>query len=122
MSAPQRSKQSGVSLGGLLVIMFVVVIVGIFSLKLIPAYIEYAKCKAAIEAIAGDRSRTGTVAEVRKAFDARSTIDDISAVKAADLEITKEGNDVVISFAYRKEIPVVANIGLYVDFAASSKP
>ena len=122
MRAPQRSKQSGVSLGGLLVIMFMVVIVGIFGLKLIPAYIEYAKCKAAIEAIAGDRSRTGTVAEVRKAFDARATIDDISAVKAADLEVTKDGNDVVISFAYRKEIPVVANIGLYIDFAASSKP
>lgn len=122
MSAPQRSRQSGVSLGGLLVVMFIVVIVGTFSLKLIPVYIEYAKCKAAIEAIAGDRSRTGSVQEVRKAFDARATIDDISAVKAADLEVTKDGNDVVISFAYRKDIPVVANIGLYVDFAASSKP
>ena len=121
MSTAQRSKQAGVTLGGLLMIMFVVVIVGIFGLKLIPAYIEYAKCKSAIEAIAGDRSKTGSVQEVRKAFDARATIDDISAVKAADLEITKDGNDVVLSFAYRKEIPVVANIGLYIDFAASTK-
>jgi len=122
MSVRQRSRQAGVSLGGLLMIMFVVVILGIFGLKLIPAYIEYGKCKAAIEAIAQDRSKTGSVAEVRKAFDARATIDDISAVKAADLEVTKDGNDVVISFSYRKEIPLAGNAGLYIDFAASSKP
>jgi hypothetical protein len=122
MSVAQRSGQAGVSLGGLLVIMFFVVIIGIFALKLIPPYIEYAKCKAAITAIAQDRSKTGSVAEVRRAFGARSMIDDINAVKEADLEVTKEGNDVVISFAYRKEIPLVANAGIYIDFAASSRP
>ena len=122
MTVAQRTTQSGVSLGGLLVILFVVVIVGIFSLKLIPAYIEYGKCKAAIVAIAQDRSKTGSVAEVRKAFDARTIVDDITAVKPTDLEVTKEGNDVVISFAYRKEIPLAGNAGIYIDFAASSKP
>jgi hypothetical protein len=116
----QRAR--GVSLVGLILILFVVVIVGIFSLKLIPAYIEYFKAKAAIEAIAADRSKTGSVNEVRKAFDARATIDDIQAVSASDLEVGKEGNDVVISFSYRKEVPVIANIGLYLDFNASSKP
>jgi Tfp pilus assembly protein PilE len=113
-------KQQGVSLGGLLVVMFIVVIVGIMSLKLIPGYIEYAKAKAAIEAIAADRTRNTSVAEVRKAFDARATIDDITVPNAKDLEITKEGGNVVISFAYRKEFPLFANVGLYVDFAASS--
>jgi uncharacterized protein DUF4845 len=113
-------KQQGVSLGGLLVVMFIVVMVGIMGLKLIPGYIEYAKAKAAIEAIAADRSRTGSVAEVRKAYDARANIDDIANPKTGDLEITKEGGNVVISFAYRKEFPLFANVGLYVDFAATT--
>src|SRR6185503_18397113 len=95
-----RYPQQGVSLMGLIMILFVVVVLGIFGLKLIPVYIEYAKIKSAIEAIAQDRSKTSSVSEVRKAFDARATIDDISAVKAADLEITKDGNDVV----YRKSV------------------
>lgn len=115
-----RQKQQGVSLGGLLIVMFVVVIVGIMSLKLIPGYIEYAKAKAAIEAIAGDRSKSGSVLEVRRAYDARATIDDITIPNAKDLEITKEGGNVVISFSYRKEFPLFANVGLYVDFAAST--
>ena len=115
-----RERQRGVSLGGLLVVVFIVVIVGIAGLRVVPGYIEYAKAKAAIEAIAADRSKTSSVAEVRKAFDARATIDDITIPKAGDLEITKEGGNVVISFAYRKEFPLFANVGLYVDFAASS--
>jgi len=115
-------RQRGVSLGGLLVVLFLLVIVGIFSLKLIPVYIQYFKAKAAIEAVASDRSRTSSVAEIRKAFDARATIDDIEDVKAADLEITKEGSDVVIGFSYRKEVPLFANVGLFVDFVGTSKP
>jgi len=115
------NKQTGLSLSGLLVTLAVAVVLGVFALKLIPSYIEYAKAKAAIVAIAGDRARSASVGEIRKAFDARAMIDDISAVKPSDLEVTKEGNDVVISFAYRKEIPIAGNVGLYVDFVGRSK-
>jgi hypothetical protein len=114
-----RRREQGVSLGGLLAVLFILVIVGIFGMKLIPAYMEYHTIKSAVQAIA--KGKTGSVGEVRKAFNARATIDDISSVKAEDLEITKEGGDVVIGFAYRKEIPLVSNIGLFVDFTGNSK-
>ena len=116
-----RNRQLGVSLMGLLTVLALIVIVGIFSLKLIPAYIEFYKIKAAVVAIAADKSKTSSVAEIRKAFDARASIDDIDTVKAQDLEISKEGGDVVISFAYRKEIGLGGNIGVYVDFKGNSK-
>jgi Tfp pilus assembly protein FimT len=115
------NKQTGLTLSGLLVTLTVAVVLGVFALKLIPSYIEFAKSKNAIQAIAADRSKSSSVNEVRKAFDARAMIDDISAVRGNDLEITKEGNDVVISFAYRKEIPIAGNLGVYVDFVGRSK-
>jgi hypothetical protein len=115
-------RQRGVSLGGLLVVLFVLVIAGIFSLKLIPAYMQYFKARGAIVAIANDDFRRSSVAEIRKAFDARASIDDIEDVKAEDLEITKDGNEVVIGFSYRKEVPLFANVGLFVDFVGTSKP
>jgi Domain of unknown function (DUF4845) len=117
----QRSWQSGVTVTGLILVLFVIIMVGIFGLKLIPVYIEYNKCKNAIEAIAADRSKTSSVAEVRKAFDNRANVDDITVLKGSDLEVTKDGGNVVISFGYRKEVPLFANIGLTVDFAASSR-
>ena len=65
--------------------------------------------------------RSGSVAEIRKAWDQRTMIDEIKVISASDLEITKDGGDVVISFAYKKEVPLFSNIGLYIDFAANSK-
>jgi hypothetical protein len=74
----------------------------------------------AIKAIARE-SNASTPAEVRRAFESRAAIDDINSVKPSDLDITKEGGEMVISFAYRKEVPLFANVGVYVDFAASSR-
>ena len=113
--------QRGISLGGLFVALFVAIVVALLGMKLIPAYMEYATAKNAIQAIAADRVGTTTPQEIRKAFDARANIDDITAIKAADLDITKEGGELVISFAYRKEVPLFSNVGVYMDFAASTK-
>ena len=40
----------------------------------------------------------------------------------AELEIGKDGGEVVISFAYAKKIPLFANVSLLIDFAASTAP
>jgi len=112
--------QRGVTLTGLIVVLFVGVVVLLLAMKLIPPYIEYGTAKKAIEAIARDR-QASTTQEVRRAFDARAAIDNIEVIKATDLEITKEGDGVVIAFAYRKEVPLFANVGVYIDFAANSK-
>jgi hypothetical protein len=114
-----RTHQRGVTLTGLLIWSFAAIIVALFALKLVPAYIEFLTAKKAIYAIAS--SGPGSVAEVRRAFEARATIDDINAVKSSDLEVTKDGRQLVISFSYRKEMPLVANIGLYIDFRADSR-
>jgi sensor histidine kinase regulating citrate/malate metabolism len=110
----------GVTLMGLFVTLFIMIILALLAMKMIPAYIEYATAKKAIGAITRER-QASTPQEVRRAFDARAAIDDITAVKAADLEITKQGNEMVIGFAYRKEVPLFANVGMYIDFAADSR-
>jgi hypothetical protein len=114
-----RSKQEGVSLGALMIVMFILIFVAVLGFKLIPSYMEFGRAKSAIETIA--RNQASSVAEARKAFDARATVDDIGVIKGSDLEITKEGNEVVIRFGYRKEIPLFANVGMFIDFAANSK-
>lgn len=115
-----HKKQHGITLSGLLVWLFLLVIVALLGMKLIPAYMEYGTAKNAIQAIARERNAT-TPAEVRRAFDSRAAIDDITAVKSSDLEITKDGAEMVISFSYRKEVPLFANVGVYMDFAANSR-
>jgi hypothetical protein len=114
-----RTKQLGVSLMGLLMAGVIIIAVLLLGMKMAPSYIEFFAIKKAVNAIAS--SGPGSVADVRKAFDQRATVDDISTVTGKDLEITKDGGSTVIRAAYRKEIPVVANIGIYIDFVAASK-
>ena len=111
--------QRGVTLIGLMVLLFVLIVVALFSFKLIPAYIDFYTAKKAINVVAREKQGS-TAAEIRRSFELRSAIDEIK-VRPSDLEITKDGNELVIGFAYRKEVPLFANVGLYIDFAASSK-
>jgi hypothetical protein len=116
-----RMNQLGVSLGGLMVGSAILIVVAMVGLKLVPSYIEFFAVKKAITAV-GEEARNGAnAAAIRRSFDSRSTIDAIDSVKAADLEISKDSTGVVVSVAYRKEIPLVANVGIYIDFAAASK-
>ena len=112
-----RTQQQGLSLIALIIGLIVLAVIAIFGMKVLPSYLEFRSAKHAIDAIARERPGA-TVADIRRAFDNRSAIDDIDTVKAADLEIGKEGNAVVISFAYRKEVPLFNNVGLYIDYSA----
>jgi hypothetical protein len=114
-----RKQQQGVSIMGLLVALVLVIVVALFAMKVLPSFMEYRTAKATIEAVA--RSGVSTPQDVRRAFENRATIDNITTVKPQDLEITKEGNQTVIAFAYRKEIQLFTGVGLYIDYAANSK-
>src|SRR5216117_3221103 len=114
-----QNRQSGVSIMALIIILILVAVVALFAMKVIPSFLEFRSAKGAIEAIARER-QGGTPGDIRRAFENRSNIDDINSVKPNDLEITKEGNAVVISFAYRKEVPLFKNVGLYIDYAATA--
>jgi hypothetical protein len=109
---------------GVLLLLIAIVFVAIIGMKLVPAYIEYFSIKSAVTSMTqSGELRGATVADVRKAFDRRLTIDyNITAVKPEDLEITKDGNEIVIAFAYEKRIPLFYNISVVIDFAGSSSP
>ena len=112
-----RRSEQGVSLIMLIVVLIALAVVALFGMKVIPSFIEFRSAKAAIDAIARENPGASP-ADVRKAFDARATIDDVSSVKPTDLEIGREGNAVVIAFSYRKEVPLFSNVGLYIDYNA----
>ena len=114
-----RKQQRGVSIMGLLTVLVLLVVVALFAMRVLPSFMEFRTAKGAIEAVA--RQGMTSTADVRRAFENRATIDNIVSVRPQDLEITREGNSVVIGFAYRKEIPLFTGVGLYIDYAANSR-
>ena len=113
-----RNAQRGLSIMGLMTVLVAVIIVALFAMKVIPSFLEFRTIKSAIEAI----SRTAqSPQEARRAFDNRSAIDNIYTIQSKDLEITREGNRIVLAFAYRKEVQLFGPVGLYIDYAANSR-
>jgi len=110
-------RQRGLGLVALIVILVIICAIALFAMKVIPSYLEYRAAKGAIDAIARDKPGA-SVGDIRRAFENRSAIDDITAVRSTDLEISKDGNGIVISFAYRKEVQLFPNVGLYIDYTA----
>jgi hypothetical protein len=115
-----RNKQRGVSFPVIFLIGVIVALGAVGAMKVVPAYMDFATAKKAIVAVAASEGRAGNVSAVRAAYDRYANINNISVVSGDELEITKEGGELVISFAYAQKIPLFANVSLLIDFAAST--
>lgn len=112
-----KHQQRGISFIGLLFVAAVVGFGGILAAQVFPTMIEFqAITKAATKAAAGS-----TVAEVRSTFDKAGQIDDIKSISGKDLEVTKEGDKTVVSFAYTREIHIAGPAYLLLKYAGRSK-
>ena len=59
--------------------------------------------------------------EVRSIFDKAAAIDDISSVSGKDLEVTKEGDQTVVAFAYTREVHMAGPAFLLLKYNGRSK-
>lgn len=117
MALQLRSRQRGLSFLGLVVVGGLLAVVGVVTAQIIPTAIEYqAVVKAAKKASAGS-----TVAEVRSIFDKAATIDNISSIAGKDIVVAKEGDQVVVTFEYQREIHLAGPGYLTLKYTGSSK-
>ncbi len=114
------NKQRGISLSGLMVWGFILAMVALVAIKVAPSAIEFYKIRKDIKAVAETAGPNATVAELRKSYAKYAEIDHISDVRPEDLDITKEGNQIVISFAYEKKIGLFGPVSLLIDYQAST--
>jgi hypothetical protein len=111
----QHQRQRGLTFLGFLVVGAFLAFSGVIVAQVVPTYIEFmAVQKAAKKATAGS-----TVGEVRSIFDKAAQIDDIHSLSGKDLEVGKEGDQVVVSFAYSREIHLAGPAYLVMKYQGS---
>jgi hypothetical protein len=116
-----RNKQTGMTMIGILFIGMLVVFAAMVAMRMVPAYIEYGSIVKVLKAISNDPDlKTMSIKEVRSSFDRRASIDNITAVKGEDLDISKDGGEVVIEAAWSAKKPIVGNVSVVMDFTAST--
>ena len=112
-----KSRQRGLSFFGLLFVGSLLAMAGVIVAQIVPTAIEYqAVAKAANKAREGN-----TVAEVRSIFDKAAAIDNISSISGKDLDVSKEGDKIVVSFAYQREIHLFGPGYLTLKYTGRSK-
>ncbi|WP_366474375.1 DUF4845 domain-containing protein [Hydrogenophaga sp.] len=112
-----KRQQRGLTFLGLLVTAVVLALVGVLLAQAVPTYIEYTLVKKAVQ-----KASTGsTVTEVRGLFDRAAQIDRIESVSGRDLEVVKQGERVVVSFAYQREIHLLGPAYLLLKYSGSSR-
>lgn len=111
--------QRGVTLSGLIVWGIVIAIVAVLGIRVVPDVIDYYKIRK-IAASTAMNSGGKTVPEIRAIFDRYADVDSIQTIKGTDLDISKEGDAVIVAFAYEKRIPLFLNVSLLIDFQGSS--
>ena len=117
MNNKRRNSQRGISFLGLLFLGVVLALLGIVGARVVPTATEYMSIQKAVKKAAAEG---GTVPAIRAAFDRTASVDYIDSIGGKDLEITKDGDKVVVSFAYDKEIPLFGPAYLLIKYRGSS--
>ena len=117
MAHMKYRQQRGLTFLGLLVVGGLLAFTGVILAQVVPTYIEF----MAVEKAAQKASGGSTVADVRSIFDKSAQIDDIKSIQGKDLEVGKEGDRVVVSFAYTREVHIGGPAYLVMKYQGRSK-
>ena len=112
--------ERGITLIGLLLWAILIAFVALMLVRAMPTVNEFATIQRAVRKIA--REGPTTVPEIRAAFDRQREVEySIVSITGKDLQVTKENDEVVIRFAYDKELEILAPVYLLIKYEGSSK-
>lgn len=116
-----RWQQRGVTTIGILLWGIVIVFAALVAMKLVPAYTEFLTVKKIINDLGNEANVNGmSNAQIRERFTRRAMIDNVSAVSASDLKISRDEGRTVVSVEYSFQAPLAGNLSLLADFSAIS--
>ncbi len=112
-----KRQQRGLTFIGLIIVGTLLALAGLVAAQVFPTYLEYMAVQKAVQKAAAG----STVAEVRSIFEKAAAIDDIRTISGKDLTVGKQGDRVVVSFEYAREIHLAGPAWLVMKYKGSSQ-
>jgi hypothetical protein len=114
-------QQRGITFGGFIFGAFLLVLLSITGLKLIPPYIQATSIKNIFQTMARDPElQKASPHDIHASFVKYATIDNITAIKAEDIDISSDDGGIVFSASYEVKVPLMGNISFLLSFNPSS--
>ena len=115
-----RHRQDGLTMTGFLFTAIVAVAVVMIGFRMLPPYIEYFTVKKIMAKTLDDAKQGFSLYQFRRDFDLKASADYIDSVKGSDIEVNKEGNNLVATASWTRTLHLVGNVSLLLEFEATA--
>jgi hypothetical protein len=118
MQSGLKQRQRGATFLGILTIVSILGLALYAGIRLVPLYLDNLAVMTALNDTAKSLQGSAEVspAAIRKALDARWTVDYISSVEVRDIDISPVATGLEMRAAYEARAPFIANISFAVEF------
>ncbi|MET0281350.1 MAG: DUF4845 domain-containing protein [Steroidobacteraceae bacterium] len=113
-----RSRQTGVTFIGWLVLLAPLALVVFAAIRLTPVYLNYMAVAKAVDQLATESRGEGPVSpqQMRSALQGRFDVEGITNPEVKDIDIYREGDEWMIEADYTESKPLFGGISLQVHF------
>ncbi len=113
-------RQQGLTIIGFIFVAAVVIIFVMVGFRTLPSYIEYFTVKKVLAKTLQDSREGFSMYTFRRDFDLKASADYIDSVNGSDIEVTKEGNNLVATATWTKTLHMIGNMSLLLEFEATA--
>ena len=116
-----RSKQTGITLIGWIILLVPVAICVYAGIRLTPIYLNYMKVARTLEQVKSEfkEGDAGSAAVIRVAVEKHLNIESVDYPDIKDIKITRDGRSWIVSAAYDDQAPLFSNVFILVTFDKS---
>ena len=115
-------RQKGLTLTGMIFFGILLMVLLLLAFKIVPVYVEYFAIKKQFKAMSLDPKLKGaTRNQISNTWAARSAVDDLRSMDPDFIEITRDGEELVVSGEYAVKVPLFRNVAACFDFKPSSR-
>ncbi len=116
MAVQLKSRQTGMSFMGIVLVGALLVSAFAVFLQLMPVMSEHSSVKSAVKKAA----LAPTATDARAAFDKIAAIENIKSINSAELDISSNGSSSLIKYAYQSEIHLAGPAYLTMKYSGQS--
>lgn len=115
-------RQKGLTLTGMILFSILLVLVLLTAFKIVPVYLEFFAIERQFKAMSVDpKLRGASRHQIGNAWAARSAVDDLRSMSPDYIEVTKDGDGIIVSGEYAVKVQLFRNVAACFDFKPSSK-
>jgi hypothetical protein len=115
-----RRRQHGLTIVGFIIVAALVMMAVMVGFRMVPAYIEAFTVQKVMANTLQTSKEGFTLYQFRRDFDLKASADYIDSVRGTDIEVIKDGNQLVATASWTRVLHLVGNVSLLLEFEAKA--